>query len=184
MAKLPKYFFNRDTRKVAQMLLGQVLIRKFGKQLYQGIITETEAYFGPHDLASHASKGRSKRTETMFGPPGVTYIYLIYGMYYCFNIVTEREGYPAAVLIRSCQPIKTYKNIVPVGPGKLCQAFRIDKKLNNQSLFGKKIWIRKGPKIIKSRYIKKAKRIGVDYAGMYKDKPWRYYLRNNKYISG
>lgn len=183
MKKLPKNFFNRDTKKVAVELLGHYLIRKKGSQVYQGIITETEAYVGPNDLASHASKGRTKRTETMFGPAGQAYVYLIYGMYYCFNIVTEELDYPAAVLIRACQPVKTYKGIISVGPGKLSQAFRIDKKLNGQSVYGNQIWIAKGPEVIKRKNIKKAKRVGVDYADMYKNKLWRYYLKNNKYIS-
>jgi len=179
---MEKNFFNQNTRKVAQQLLGRVLCRKKGKQIYQGIITETEAYCGPNDLASHASKGRTKRTEVMFGPPGRCYIYLVYGMYYCLNIVTGKKNHPAAVLIRSCQPLKTYKKIMPIGPGKLCQAFCIDKKLNQEKITGSKIWLELGDKL-KFTQIKKATRIGIDYAGKYKNKKWRYYLQDNKFVS-
>jgi len=173
---MDKYFFNQDTKIVAQQLLGQVLCRKKGTQIYKGIITETEAYCGPNDLASHASRGKTKRTAVMFGPPGRCYVYLIYGMYYCFNIVTEKETYPAAVLIRACQPIKTYKNIIPKGPGKLCQAFQIDKRLNEKKLSKGQIWMEPRKQQIKSSQIKKARRIGVDYAGKYKDKLWRFFI--------
>lgn len=119
----------------------------------------------------------------MFGPAGRVYVYLIYGMYYCFNIVTEREGYPSAVLIRSCQPIKTYKKIIPVGPGKLCQAFRIDKKLSGVSLASNKIWVAKSRLKIKPKDISKAKRVGVDYAGVYRNKEWRYFYNESNLVS-
>jgi DNA-3-methyladenine glycosylase len=103
---LPKNFFNRDTLKVAQELLGCILVRKIGKKVIRAVITEAEAYKGKKDLASHASKGRTPRTELMFGEAGRAYIYLIYGMYYCLNIVTEKKNYPAAVLIRGVEIIK------------------------------------------------------------------------------
>ncbi|MFA5358351.1 MAG: DNA-3-methyladenine glycosylase [Patescibacteria group bacterium] len=184
---ITKSFFNRDTKKVAQELLGKFLIREYNDKYYIGIITETEAYCGPNDLASHASRGKTPRTEIMFGPPGHIYIYLIYGMYYCLNIVTEKNNYPAAVLIRSIQafkPIKVisssinFKNLKPLdykitnGPGKLCKYFYIDKNLNKKSLAVPYLWIKDSN--IKVKKIKKLPRIGVDYAGCYAKKPWRY----------
>ena len=211
--KLSRKFFDRPTLRVAKELLGKFLVCKIDRtkkpatcpaqnregsqreSVLCGMITETEAYCGPKDLASHASKGKTKRTEVMFGPPGHAYIYLIYGMYYCFNIVTEREEYPAAVLIRGVRlqgtgfsknsetkitpsylAPDTY-NLKPdlSGPGKLCRYFRIDKTLNQEDLVkSKKLWVEdRGPKL-KPSQIQRGKRIGVDYAGEYKNKPWRF----------
>ena len=194
--KLSRRFYNQKTLKVAKELLGKFLIHKIGQKKLVGIITETEAYVGPEDLASHASRGRTSRTEIMFGQPGHTYVYLIYGMYYCFNIVTERENYPAAVLVRGVKPIITsnrgmnlpassreasragasanHKQIL--GPGKVCQYFKINKKLNGVDLCRNKLWIENRGVKIKKSIIKKAKRIGVDYAGKYKNKFWRFYI--------
>ncbi len=122
MKKLSREFYNRPTLKVAKELLGKILVRKIpsagsgqAAKIIRAMITETEAYCGPKDLASHASKGRTKRTEIMFGPPGFVYVYLIYGMYHCLNIVTEAENYPAAVLIRAVDADGVN------GPGKLCR---------------------------------------------------------------
>ena len=107
--KLHQKFYNQSTLKIARLLLGKFLIRKIGKKTIIGQITETEAYVGPKDKASHASRGKTPRTAIMFGESGFWYIYLIYGMYYCLNIVTERKNYPAAVLIRA---IKDRKSVV------------------------------------------------------------------------
>ncbi len=147
---------------------------------------ETEAYVGPKDLASHASRGRTPRTELMFGEAGHTYIYLIYGMYYCFNIVTENKDYPAAVLIRALEPaegfIEKNKKLIN-GPGKLCREMKIDKNLNGADLTGNKIWIEDRGEGVSNSKIIANKRIGIDYAGKYKDKLWRFYIKNNKFIS-
>lgn len=167
-----------------------------------GKITETEAYYGPNDLASHASKGKTKRTQLMFNQAGLAYIYLIYGMYYCFNIVTEKKDFPSAILIRSVEPIqgikKMYQNRsislsqypklntkLTNGPGKFCQAFKIDKKLNGKNLItSQKIYLAQNNKEkIKPQQIKKAKRIGIDYAKEYKNKLWRFYLKDNDHLS-
>src|SRR3989344_951033 len=145
--RLARTFFNRPTPQVARELLGKFLVRRIGRKTIAARITETEAYCGPNDLASHASRGRTKRTEVMFGPPGHAYVYLIYGMYHCFNITTERDGYPAAVLIRSVVLTSTTfshsqecENVVD-GPGKLCRYLQIDKSLNNKDLTtSKKLW--------------------------------------------
>ena len=180
--KLPQAFYNQPTDRVAQHLLGAVLVRHWHGHTIKGIICETEAYIGPHDLASHASRGRTPRTETMFGPSGFWYIYLIYGMYHCLNIVTEKNGYPAAVLIRAVVPIAGIpKNVKTDGPGKLCKAFSISRSLNATPGYGHnaEIWVEKRKLDITRSKIKKTPRIGVNYAGAYKDKLWRYVVAPN-----
>lgn len=170
---LSQSFYLQKTLFVAQKLLGKQLVRKMGNKIIRGIITETEAYCGPKDLASHASKGRTNRTEIMFGPAGCGYIYLIYGMYYCLNIVTEKEGYPAAALIRGVK-VNGVDYSKTNGPGKLCCFFRIDKKLNGIDMTKKNLlWIENGISIPASQ-IQRTPRIGVDYAREYKDKKWRF----------
>jgi len=169
---LPQEFYNRDARVVARALLGKYLVRRVNGVTHVYPITETEAYVGPHDKASHASKGRTKRTEPMFGRPGYTYVYLIYGMYHCLNVVTGKQDYPAAVLIRALG--------VPEcsGPGKLCRALEISREDNLLQVFEKSsaIWIEDRGIKISPRQIIKTARIGVEYAGAWKDKPFRYSL--------
>lgn len=175
--RLSRTFFERDTLKVARELLGKTLVCRTGGKIFRARITETEAYCGPNDKASHASKGRTFRTLPMFGPPGVLYIYLIYGMYHCLNIVTEREGYPAAVLIRGLEPMsKKLKSADLNGPGKLCRALGIDRALNGaDSITNNKLWIETAP-VISPALIQSGRRVGVDYAGAWKRKPWRFFL--------
>ena len=154
-------------------MLGCFLIRRIGGRKIVARIIETEAYCGPKDLANHASKGRTQRTEIMFGQAGRAYIYLIYGMYYCFNVVTERVNYPAAVLIRGLE-INGQKII---GPGKVCRELEIDKKLNGLDLIkSQKLWIenRRAETNQQKFNIISLPRVGVDYAGEYKNKPWRF----------
>lgn len=190
---LPQKFFNRPTLKPAQELLGKFLVRGMRGKTIEGMITEVEAYVGPEDKASHASRGKTKRTEVMFSQPGHWYVYMIYGMYYCLNVVTEKENYPAAILLRSIsninKPLRSYKNVYdekPMeikGPGRLCKYFKIDGStwltINKKSAAKKTgLWIEdRGIKISPSQ-IKRGKRIGVDYAGKWKHKPWRFYLKN------
>lgn len=175
--KLPGDFYNQSTIKVAQELLGKFLVRQYHGKKISGMICETEAYVGFKDKASHASRGRTRRTEIMFGPAGYAYVYLIYGMYYCLNVVTARVGYPAAVLIRAVEPYAgAIKFGVASGPGKLCRYFKIDKKLNGVDLTGHVLWIEDQGVLIKKSAIKRGQRIGVDYAGEYKKKLWRYYV--------
>mgnify|MGYP001602773756 CR=1 FL=1 len=167
---LSKNFFNRSTLNIAQELLGKFLVRKMGRGEISGMITEVEAYVGPHDKASHASRGKTKRTKVMFGKPGHWYLYLIYGMHYCLNIVTEEENYPAAVLIRSVDGVE--------GPGRVCRHFRIDKRLNEKPASKETgLWIENRGVKVDRRKIKRGKRIGVDYAGKWKNKPWRFYFK-------
>jgi len=191
--KLPRSFYSRSTLDVANDLLGKVLIRRLGRRKLAGRIVETEAYVGPHDLACHASKGHTPRTAVMFGPPGFAYVYMIYGFYFCLNVVTEPEGYPAAVLIRAVEPLEgvdlmkklrrhpvRHTNIAS-GPGKLCMAMSIDKQLNGADLLGTTIWIE--DRNIDRGAILTSPRVGVDYAGAYKDKPWRFFVDGSTHVS-
>lgn len=169
--RLSRKFFARPTLMVASELLGKFLVRKIGRKTIEVMITEIEAYCGQKDLASHASRGRTKRTEVMFGPAGHVYVYLIYGMYYCLNIITEAEGYPAAVLIRAVDACGVN------GPGKLCRFLKIDKRLNGEDLIkSKKLWVENRGIKIKPGQIRRSSRVNIGYAGAYKDKPWRFTL--------
>jgi DNA-3-methyladenine glycosylase len=176
-APLPQKFYRGDTVDVARALLGKVLVRRDGFAVLAGIITETEAYCGPHDLACHASKGKTARTSVMFGPPGHWYVYLIYGMYHCLNVVTERVDYPAAVLIRGVYSlVGVAEGVRTDGPGKLCRAYGIGKEFNAARAFGRGAVLRvedRGYRVVEGD-ITVTPRIGVDYAGEYKDKPWRF----------
>ena len=192
--KLKLAFFKRPTLKVAEGLLGKYLVVKRGGKTLAGKIVETEAYIGEDDLACHASKGRTNRSETLYQKAGAIYVYLVYGMYHCLNIVTEREHFPSAVLIRAVEPvdgIEVMKKLrktdalrnLASGPGKLCMAFGIDKKMNGQNVFGVEIYIEdRGEKII-AKDIVRAKRVGVDYAGACAHYPWRFYIKDNEFVS-
>jgi DNA-3-methyladenine glycosylase len=170
---LPRTYFNRSTLVVARSLLGKYLVRKNGAGRMAGQIVEVEAYVGPHDLACHASKGRTLRTDVLFGPPGIAYVYLIYGMYHCLNVVTEEAGFPAAVLIRAAE----IQGELIDGPGRLCRAFSIDRSLNRIDMTaGRQLWFEdRGTKIPKAM-IGAYPRIGVDYAGEWATKPYRFRL--------
>jgi DNA-3-methyladenine glycosylase len=192
-AKLPRSFYSRSTLDVASDLLGKVLVRRLGRRNLAGKIVETEAYVGPQDLACHASKGHTPRTSVMFGPPGFTYVYMIYGFYFCLNVVTEPLGYPAAVLIRAVEPLENLdlmrelrnnpelETNIASGPGKLCMAMSIDKQLNGADLLGTTIWIE--DRKIDPPPSRTSPRVGVDYAGEYKDKPWRFFVDGNPHVS-
>lgn len=184
--RLNRKFFNRNTIVVAQELLGKVLVRQIGGKVTRARITETEAYCGIEDLACHASRGLTPRTKVMFGLPGFSYVYMIYGMYHCLNVVTREEGKPEAVLIRAAQyQILKIKNqndkakikITLRGPGILCRELKIDRKLNAIDITRSDLmWLEDSEEKISKDEIKKSKRIGVDYAGRWKDKLWRFYL--------
>src|SRR5438876_11339594 len=140
MQKLPRSFYGRDTIAVARELLGKWLVHAVRGEERVGKIVEAEAYLGPHDLAAHSSKGLTERTKVLFGPPGHAYVYLIYGMYYCMNVVTEREGHGSAVLLRALEPIKNLTGRT-AGPGLLCKAMGIDRALNGCDLLNKDLFI-------------------------------------------
>jgi DNA-3-methyladenine glycosylase len=169
---LPQSYFNRSTLVVARSLLGKYLVRKNGVGTMVGKIVEVEAYVGPHDLACHASKGRTLRTEVLFGPPGISYVYLIYGMYHCLNVVTEKADYPAAVLIRA---VETEGQELIDGPGRLCRAFSIDRSLNRIDMTARRhLWFEDRGVKVPQRKVGLFPRIGVDYAGPWADKPYRF----------
>jgi DNA-3-methyladenine glycosylase len=182
LLRLPRDFYNRDTQLVAKELLGKFLVHRSGGLELIGKIVEVEAYLGPHDLASHSSRGLTERTRVMFGPPGYVYIYLIYGMYYCLNIVTEEEGHAAAVLIRAIEPIKNISQSTR-GPGLLCKALGVDKKLNRHDLLSDDFFIARSAVAEEKFTLVKKPRIGVDYAKHWSKRLLRFYIKNNPYVS-
>ena len=170
---LTRMYFNRPTVQVARSLIGKYLVRAIDGRTLAGKIVEVEAYVGPEDKACHASKGRTQRTEVMFGPGGVAYVYLIYGMYHCLNVVTEREGFPSAVLIRAME----IDGKLIDGPGRLCRALQIDRRLNRVDLTsGESLWFEDRRVLVKRGDVVAHPRIGVDYAGEWATKPWRFRL--------
>lgn len=170
---LTRPFFNRPTLLVARSLVGKYLVRQNGRRTIAGKIIEVEAYVGLQDKACHASKGRTARTEVMFGLPGISYVYLIYGMYHMLNVVTERTEFPAAVLIRA---IEVDGELID-GPGKLCRELAIDRSLNRLDMtHGRFLWFEDRGARIPRTQIGIFPRIGVDYAGVWAKKPWRFRL--------
>ncbi|HEV8587959.1 MAG TPA: DNA-3-methyladenine glycosylase [Pyrinomonadaceae bacterium] len=194
--KLPREFYTRsDVLEVARELLGKKLVvpNKSGKRV-AGIIVETEAYRGPEDRASHAYGGRrTNRTETMYGVGGTAYVYFVYGMYNQFNVVTNIQEIPHAVLVRALEPIEGL-NIIrrrrpdrseyerTSGPGRLCVALGIDRKLDKADLLGDRVWIEEGVSV-SPRQIARGPRIGIDYAEKWVTKPWRFWIEDNPFVS-
>jgi DNA-3-methyladenine glycosylase len=171
---LQRIYFNRSTLQVARSLIGKYLVRSIDGRMLAGKIVEVEAYVGSQDKACHASKGRTQRTDVMFGPGGVAYIYLIYGMYHCLNVVTEREEFPSAVLIRAIE----IDGALIDGPGRLCRALQIDRRLNHVDLTtGESLWFEDRGVLVKKGDVGTHPRIGVDYAGKWAEKLWRFRLR-------
>ncbi|WP_419418459.1 DNA-3-methyladenine glycosylase [Legionella sp. D16C41] len=181
MIKLSRDFYANDTLTVAKQLLGTYLIHVVDGQEKIGKIVEVEAYIGPHDLASHASKGITPRTTIMYGPPGYAYVYLIYGMYYCMNVVTREAGYGSAVLIRALEPIKNLTERTQ-GPGLLCKAMQINKTLNGHDLLSDNLYVACANDAPNFTIVSRP-RIGVAYAKEWAEKPFRFYIAGNPYIS-
>jgi DNA-3-methyladenine glycosylase len=181
MRKLPRSFYDRDTVTVARELLGQWLVHRSRGVERIGRIVEVEAYVGPHDLAAHSSKGLTKRTQVMFGPPGHAYVYFIYGMYYCMNVVTERDGHGSAVLLRAVEPVKNVAGRT-AGPGLLCRALRIDRRLNAHDLLSDDFFIAAPPRAGRFVIVKRP-RVGVDYAGPWARRHLRFYIQGNPFVS-
>ena len=168
-AVLEKSFYERPALDVARQLLGKYLVRQVGGRRQVALITETEAYVGPDDLACHASKGCTDRTRVMFGPAGVWYVYFIYGIHWMLNVVTESEGYPAAVLFRGAGEWS--------GPARLTKALSIDKRLNGQMADRSSgLWIEDHGHRVHGSRVKRLPRVGIDYAGEWVDKPFRFVL--------
>lgn len=204
MKKLTRDFYNRDSIIVAQELLGKILVHEVGGQKISAKIVEAEAYMGIEDKAAHSYGGRrTNRVEVMYGEPGFSYVFMIYGMYYCFNVVTREKGNPQAVLIRAVEPVdgleqialnrfhKDYTQLTKSqikaltnGPGKLCKALQIDKNQNGVDLCGNTLYIEDRQVEAKEFFqIVADKRVGIDYAEEAKDYLWRYYIEEHPYVS-
>ena len=181
MHPLPRSFYDRDTETVAREMLGMLLAHRIEGRLRIGRIVETEAYLGPHDLAAHSARGRTARTEVMFGPPGHAYVYLIYGVHHCMNVVTEPEGKAAAVLIRALEPVEGIEGSTK-GPGLLCRALAIHRGQSGLDLVGDDLFLSE-PNDPKPFEVVARPRIGVSYAGEWAAKPLRFYVAGNAFIS-
>ena len=179
---LNRNFYNRNTILVAQELLGKYLVHVTSSGERVGKIVEVEAYLGSKDLASHSSKGMTKRTQMMFGPPGFAYVYLFYGIHHCMNVVTEEEGVGSAVLLRAIEPVIGIEKSTK-GPGLLCKALEIDKQLNGYDLCSDHFYIKHPPAQHASFQVEKRPRIGVHYAKEWADKLLRFYIKDNPFVS-
>jgi DNA-3-methyladenine glycosylase len=202
MIKLEREFYSRDSVTVAKELLGKYLAYVVDDEELIGKIVEVEAYMGPEDKAAHSyNNRRTERNEVMYGPPGFAYVYIIYGMYNCMNVVVKEIGIPQAILIRALEPVKgldkmsryryskNYEELsrreiigLTSGPGKLCKAFSIDRAQNGLDLCGDIIYILKDEKEEIFDMVSTT-RINIDYAEEAKDYPWRFYIKNNPYVS-
>ncbi len=194
---LPQQFYNRDTLTVARELLGQLLVRDLEEQQLSGQIVEVEAYVGESDTASHASPGPTDRNAPMYGPPGHAYVYLIYGIHHCLNVVTEPSGFPAAILIRAIAPLEGLRTMRQLrgsqhpdrnltrGPGRLCQALDVDLRFDGSTLYSaeRPLRIEEGQSIPDGK-VARSPRIGVrgDEAAL--TARWRFYVRDNRWVSG
>lgn len=193
--RLRRDFFVRDTLTVARELLGQRLVRTSERERLTGRIVEVEAYIGEDDQACHARSGRTKRNAPMYGPPGHAYVYLIYGMHHCLNIVTEREGYPAAVLIRALEPLEGIEGMqahrggrpdLPLtsGPARLCQALDIDQSFDGADLCAPyALLFLEECASVPDEDVVTGPRIGVRGDDVAVTNPWRFYVQGNQYIS-
>lgn len=197
MKKLPLSFYLRDdVVAIAKDLLGKVLATNWNGELTTGRIVETEAYAGELDRASHASKGRTDRTEVMYGSGGQAYVYLCYGIHQMFNIVTSKEGEPHAVLIRAIDPLEgkeimlqrtkkqKWENTVTSGPGRVGKAFGFHTSQCGLSLVSDELYIEDDGFKINEDDIISSPRIGVDYAGEHAEWHYRFYLKDSAYVSG
>ena len=195
-SQLPREFYARATLTVAKELLNKQLVRLLHGERLAGRIVEVEAYIGAGDQASHAHCGKTKRNAAMFGPPGHAYVYLIYGIHHCLNFVTATEGYPAAVLIRALEPItglttqwrlrgpKRSPQELTNGPGKLCQALAIDRRFDQADLCVPQstLWVEDADVIHASRLVA-TPRIGVTGDARARNVLWRFFIRDNTWVS-
>jgi len=191
----PEFYIREDTAKIARELLGKLLVvPDEGGHRVSGMIVETEAYLGIGDRAAHSYGGRrTGRNEIMYGAGGQVYVFFVYGMYYQFNAVAGPAEHPHAILIRAVEPVEGIEMIrerrgkmadhnLTSGPGKLCIALGINRSFNGESLFGERSWIENFRDISKAQ-IAVGKRIGIDYAGEDAQKPWRFWVRGNPFVS-
>ena len=171
-ARLPLAFYRRPTLVVARDLLGRVLCRRLDDgSVLRGRITEVEAYDGPRDKASHAFRGRTPRNTPMFAAGGIAYVYLVYGMHHCLNVVTGERDYPAAVLIRSAESPR--RGVSASGPGRLTRVYEIDRTFDGLSLAGRRLWLERGVPVGDGA-VSRTARIGVDYAGAWARRKYRF----------
>ena len=181
--KLPHAFYDRPALVVARETLGKTLVREGPRGRQAGRIVEVEAYDGPEDAASHARSGPGGRAAVMFGPAGFAYVYLIYGIHHCLNLVTGPEGYPAAVLIRALEPLEGIAER-PNGPGLLCRALDIDRRLNGTDLNGDTLYLEDHGLPTRDEDVVERPRIGIKFAGEpWISQPWRFYERGNRWVS-
>ena len=195
MTRLRRGFFTRDTLTVARDLLGQRLVRVLDGARFSGRIVEVEAYVGEEDRACHARCGRTERNAPMYGPPGHAYVYFIYGMHHCLNVVTEREGYPAAVLIRALEPLEGIEGMrarrgdrpdvqLTSGPARLCQALDIDRRFDGADLCAPDALLfleQDAP--VPDEAVVTGPRVGVRGDEVAVTVPWRFYIRDNQHVS-
>ena len=194
---LQRAFYQEDTITVSKNLLGKILVHESSHGTTAGRIVETEAYRGPEDQAAHSSGGRrTARNEVMFGEKGHAYVYFIYGMYYCFNVTAgDMPGKPEAVLIRALEPVagkaimakrrgsRQAKALnLTNGPSKLCMAMDISESQNRADLTSPPLYIKDAPSVLPDDIVETT-RVGVYYAGEWKDKPWRFYIKGNSCVS-
>ena len=193
--RLPRGFYLReDTISIANELLGKLIVVPDNGRRVSGMIVETEAYLGEVDRAAHSYAGRrTPRNEVTYGKGGHAYVFFIYGMYYQLNIVTGPADHPHVVLIRAVEPVEGIEIMrqrrgamkdrnLTSGPGKLCIALNINRDLNGEDLRGKQIWL-EDHRSFTSEEIAVGKRIGIDYAGKDAEKPWRFWVKDNAYVS-
>lgn len=194
--KLRREFYLRDALTVARELLGKLLVvpAEDGTRV-SGFVVETEAYMGPEDKASHARGGRrTPRTETMYARGGIAYVYLVYGMHFQFNVVANAEGVPHAALVRAVEPAEGLELMrarrparadfgLTSGPGKLCAAFRIDRTYDAEDLLGRRVWVESAGREVGAGEVAAGPRVGIDYAEEFRDKPWRFWVKGNPYVS-
>jgi DNA-3-methyladenine glycosylase len=193
LTPLPRAFYARPVLTVARDVIGKLLVHDTPQGVLAGRIVEAEAYRGPEDRAAHSWGGRrTERTEVMFGPPGFAYVFFVYGMHWHVNLVTTEAGAPHAVLLRAVEPVmgvrvmakrrglaETDVNLTN-GPGKLCQAFGIDKRHYNVDLTAGRLFLSEGHRHDK---LVRSARVGVDYAGSWAEKPWRFSEQGNRWVS-
>ena len=195
MSYLPRSYFARPTLLVARDLLGQRLVRVLDGKRLSGRIVEVEAYVGEDDQACHARPGRTERNAPMYGPPGHAYVYFIYGMHHCLNVVTELEGYPAAVLVRALEPVEGIEEMrarrngrpdvqLANGPARLCQALDVDRRFDGADLCapGTHLFL-EADTPIPDQAIDTSPRVGVRGDEVAVTIPWRFYVRDSRYVS-
>jgi len=192
--KLQKSFYERGTKEVACELLGKYLVFEPLHKHFVGKIVETEAYLGQEDLACHACRGKTKRNEPLFEKAGHAYVYFTYGLFWLFNVVAHQRGGVGGILIRALEPVEGIEEMVAnrggrnghfltSGPAKITEAFGIDGKINRADLIGDLVWIEDRGGVVKPSQIVATKRIGVNYAGKWKDKKLRFYIKGSEFIS-